>query len=59
MGNMVYSLFWVVQDLYHQPYYVRLLVYRAFAKSPFGLAGFRWPSVLKACNFGIFRIGFL
>ena len=20
MGNMVYSLFWVMQDLYHQPY---------------------------------------
>ena len=22
MGNMVYSLLWVLQDLYHQPYYV-------------------------------------
>ena len=21
MGNMVYSLLWVMQDVYHQPYY--------------------------------------
>ena len=33
MGNMVYSLLWVMQDLYHQPYGFWSLGVRAYIQA--------------------------
>ena len=34
MGIMVYSLFWVMQDLYHQPYHSKVNLFWAEVLSP-------------------------